>query len=433
MTSRALVIFARDPKPGQVKTRLAKHLGPQAACDLYEKLLRYTLGIAYDFQKRRPKTHVCVALTPSDRRDSFRSRFDLPWPVLAQEGHHLGQRMAQAFQSLFRQGHEAVLLIGSDLANITVKDLEDAFMLLEHRKTVLGPAEDGGFYAVGLRRPCPEAFSSPQWGTPDVFQRTLNILQRQGLTPALLPIRHDVDRMEDLPRVLHNHVLTHSVSAVVPTVIDSERLQPWIQRIRKLLWPGDELCVVLGCAQPGPPLKCLRDGVLWLNSPLGRGRQLNLGARHTQGDVLWFLHDDCHPSFTAAYQVRKILLNPKFSLGCFRLAFDPTNRSLRAIAAWANWRTLLFRLPYGDQGFFCRRKTFEAVGGFAQPFLMEDVDFARACRRHGPLLLLRDVLHTSSRRYLRQGILKTSMKNHLTFYGHLVGLSNAFLYGKYYK
>lgn len=71
MSLRVLVIFACDPNPGQVKTCLAKHLGHQAACDLYEKLLRFTLGIAYDFQKRRPKTHVNVGLIPSDCRDSL--------------------------------------------------------------------------------------------------------------------------------------------------------------------------------------------------------------------------------------------------------------------------------------------------------------------------------------------------------------------------
>lgn len=434
MPSRALIIFARDPKPSHVKTRLSQHLGPRAACDLYIKLLRYTLGIAYDFQRRWPKTDVYVAVTPAEAGESFRSRFALPWSVMAQEGDHLGRRMARAFQELFHRGYEAVLLIGSDVANITVKDLQDAFTLLEHRKAVLGPAEDGGFYAVGLRRPCPEAFSSPHWGTSQVFQRTLSLLQTHGLTPALLPMRHDVDRVEDLVRVLQNPFFRHSVSVVVPTLSEALTLQPWIQGLQGILWPGDDICVVRGLPHQTSSLSRHDEGgVLWLNAPLGRGRQLNWGARHTRGEILWFLHDDCAPGFTAAYQVRKILCDPECSLGCFRLAFFPTNRFLQAIATWANWRTRLFRLPYGDQGFFCRRPTFETLGGFVQPYLMEDVDFAKACRRRGSLLILDDVLTTSSRRYLRHGILKASWHNHVTFYGHVLGVSNIALFRKYYK
>jgi hypothetical protein len=432
MNRTALILFARHPEPGRVKTRLAKHMGDQAACDLYEKLLRLSLGVLGDFRRLAPRTDVFVAITPAESLSAFRDRFATPWTLTAQEGRHLGERMASAFLDLFRRGYDRVLLVGSDLPDLSAQGLQSAFRALDDADAVVGPAQDGGFYAVGLRRPCPKAFQDPQWGTPDVFERTLAALKAEGLSIRLLPVRRDVDRPEDLSALQRHWALSSNVSVIVPTLAPRRRLLPWIQHVQNLLWPGDDLCVVRGVlGEQAPPQRS--DGVLWLESPPGRGRQMNHGARSTSGNILWFLHDDCLPGPSAAYQVRKILRDFRFSLGCFRLGFSPTNRALDAIAAWANGRTRIFRLPYGDQGLFCRRDVFEAAGGFARPFLMEDVDFVRACRRHGRLLLLPETLFTSPRRYLDGGILRTSLNNHLTLFAHFLGLSNATLYRRYYR
>ncbi|SHF46075.1 hypothetical protein SAMN02745206_02025 [Desulfacinum infernum DSM 9756] len=432
MNRNALILFARNPEPGRVKTRLAKHIGDRAACNLYERLLRFALGLIEDFRTTAPRTDVFAAVTPAESVPTFRDRFSIPWAVFPQEGDHLGERMALAFRKLFLRGYDRVLLLGSDLADVNAQDLQGAFRALDGAEAVLGPAEDGGFYAVGLRRPCPAAFQDPQWGTSDVLERTLKALKSEGLATRLLPARRDVDRPEDLSALRRHWAFSSTVSVVVPTLAPRHQLMPWIQGLRKILWPGDELCVVRGVSgAQAPPRRS--DGVLWLESPPGRGRQLNHGARTTSGNILWFLHDDCLPGPSAAYQVRKIMLDVRFSLGCFRLGFSPTNRALDAIAAWANGRTRIFRLPYGDQGLFCRRDVFDAVGGFARPFLMEDVDFARACRSHGRLLFLPETIFTSPRRYLDRGILRASISNHLTLFAHFLGLSNATLYQRYYK
>ncbi|SMC26996.1 hypothetical protein SAMN02746041_02836 [Desulfacinum hydrothermale DSM 13146] len=431
MNRNALILFARHPAPGHVKTRLAKVVGSRAACDLYERLLRFNLGVLADFQRHWPETHIHVEVTPAERVPAFRKRFRLPWPVFAQEGEHLGRRMAHAFDRLFRRGYSRVLLMGSDLWDVNPKDLQGAFRALDQAQAVLGPAQDGGFYAVGLRRPCPKAFETPHWGTSDVLQRTWDTLRAEGLATSLLNVRHDVDRQEDLSALQRHWALASTVSVIVPTLAPRDKLLPWIQHLANTLWPGDQLYVVRGVSGTQAPPHA-SDGMVWLESPPGRGLQMNHGARSATGDILWFLHDDCLPSPWAAYHVRKIVRDRRFSLGCFRLGFSPTNRALDAIAAWANLRTRCLGLPYGDQGLFCRKSTFHAVGGFAQPYLMEDVDFVKACRRHGRLLFLHETMHTSPRRYLEQGILRSSLRNHMTLFAHLLGRSNAVLYQRYY-
>ncbi|MEJ5364022.1 MAG: TIGR04282 family arsenosugar biosynthesis glycosyltransferase [Desulfosoma sp.] len=433
MDRKALIVFARHPEPGKVKTRLVPDLGAQAACDLYEKLLRYTLGVVHDFCRLCPDTAVFVAVSAEEHLEAFRRRFGVPWPVVAQKGEHLGRRMAEAFQELFHRGYGTVVLVGSDLCDLSAKDLRNAFQSLHYRDAVLGPARDGGFYAIGLRRPCPPIFTSPSWGTADVFERTRTSLERLGLPPALLPVRTDIDRPDDLSCLDRHWAFSNPVSVIVPTTAPRAALRPWLQTLQGILWPQDTLCVVHGSSSPPLSENKRANGLVWVESALGRGLQMNAGVRVSPGRILWFLHDDCLPNFAAAYQVRTIARDERFALGCFRLAFSPTNRALNAIAAWANLRTRLFRLPYGDQGMFCRRDTFDAVGGFRRPYLMEDVDFVRSCRPLGRLLVVPDALPTSPRRYLAGGLLKTSLRNHATLFAHFLGVSNAVLYRRYYE
>ncbi len=283
MDRQALIVFARHPEPGKVKTRLARELGAEAACDLYEKLLRYTLGVVHDFQRRSPETAVFVAVTPTERREAFRRRFGLPWPIVPQAGEHLGRRMAAAFQELFHQGYARVVLVGSDVCDLTPEDLQQAFHSLERRNAVLGPARDGGFYAIGLRPPCPRIFDTPSWGTADVFHQTRSSMERLGLSPSLLPLRTDLDRPEDL-RFLDRHwAFSNPVSVVVPTTAPLPALRPWLETIQRLLWPGDTLCVAHGSPAPTTADPVREDVLLWVESPLGRGLQMNAGARWSPG------------------------------------------------------------------------------------------------------------------------------------------------------
>jgi GT2 family glycosyltransferase len=168
----------------------------------------------------------------------------------------------------------------------------------------------------------------------------------------------------------------------------------------------------------------------------GRGIQQNAGAILSRGTILFFLHDDTVPPLEFPYLIRKACRDYQASVGCFKLRFLPLNRALGLIAAWANLRTAVFKLPYGDQGLFCRREVFERVGGFGRSYLMEDVDLVGKFRKmgqgRGAISILPAPVYSSSDRYLRKGILKASFLNHLTFLLAALGRDERILYRKYY-
>lgn len=436
---KALALFARIPRPGSVKTRLAKAVGPQEATAIYTRLLRRTLGIAAEFKHRFPRVEVFVffAAEPPDDPEPARL-FPGPWEFLPQEeGPHLGRRMGEAMDRLMDRGFKEVVLVGTDLADLEVRDLGEAFESLADGSAVLGPALDGGFYLIGLSRPCPAVFDPPEWGTEDVCRRTEGLLGAAGFAVRRLTTRRDVDRPEDLPYLTCRPDLQSHLSVVIPTLKPASALQPLLESLAIGIWPGDEIVVVSptdgqSSSFPSEPFQ-VWEKTRCISAPRGRGLQLHAGATAARGDLLFFLHDDCRPPPNFAHFVRKIASRIEYSLGCFQLAFDPSSQALDCIAQWANLRTRWLKLPYGDQGLFCRRETYLKAGGFRLPYLMEDVDFVRRCGRLGKLLIVPETIVTAPDRYLRKGVLRAALQNHLTMLLFHWGASNEGLYRFYYR
>ncbi len=150
------------------------------------------------------------------------------------------------------------------------------------------------------------------------------------------------------------------------------------------------------------------------------------------GDLFFFLHDDTFPPAGFPYLIRKACAQADVALGCFRLAFRPDNRLVDLIARWANVRTAVFKLPYGDQGLFCRRDVFEGAGGFRLNYIMEDVDLVKRCRKLGKLAMVPSSVHTSPERYLRKGTLMASLQNHAIMLLFSLGVDERVLYDIYY-
>lgn len=137
-----------------------------------------------------------------------------------------------------------------------------------------------------------------------------------------------------------------------------------------------------------------------ITHPRGRGGQLHAGASHACGDILWFVHADSllHPQSLHAIK------DSGAEFGCFTLAFTPTDWALKLLAWGSNKRVDLKHLPFGDQGMFCSRGCYEALGGFQNLALMEDYDLSMRARRHGyQARRLSLPITTSSRRFLRNG------------------------------
>lgn len=152
--------------------------------------------------------------------------------------------------------------------------------------------------------------------------------------------------------------------------------------------------------------------VVRIASDAGRARQMNVGAAQARGDVLLFLHADTRLPINADTLIFQTLRNPRLAGGAFRLVIDSSRPSLRLIAAMANWRSRLTRVPYGDQAIFLRRAAFEELGGYAAIPLMEDLDLMRRVRRKGwPVVLLSEAARTSARRWEQEGVWRCTLRN----------------------
>ncbi len=186
----ALAVMARYPRAGDVKTRLAKVLGEQGACDLYAAFLR-----DLESRFRRGSRQLVWCYTPADA--DFASLFVEPGLYLSQSGNELGARMRNVFATLHKQGFVRVVMIGADVPHIESTLLDEADEKLADHDVVLGPSRDGGYYLIAMKEPH-DVFSGIEMSTPHVLTATLARCAALGLRAALLPPSFDIDEIEDL-------------------------------------------------------------------------------------------------------------------------------------------------------------------------------------------------------------------------------------------
>jgi rSAM/selenodomain-associated transferase 2 len=158
-------------------------------------------------------------------------------------------------------------------------------------------------------------------------------------------------------------------------------------------------------------------------APPGRASQQNAGARAAQGSTLLFLHADTKLPKGFAAQVSNALAQPGIVAGAFRFAIDATGRRFRFLEHCANWRAAWLGLPYGDQALFLPAARFQAMGGFKEIALLEDVDLVRRLRKMGRIALLASPACTSARRWQRLGLVRTTVMNQMILLGFFCRLS----------
>jgi rSAM/selenodomain-associated transferase 1 len=190
-----LLVFARVPALGQVKTRLAAGVGHAEALAIYHELLGITRAAIADagFPATVWLAGTAVQMPSAEEKGDWANL-----TVRCQQAGDLGQRMTAAFAAAFAAGATKVAIIGTDCPGLRAAHLAEAFSLLNEHEVVLGPATDGGYYLLGLRQPLPELFQNKAWSTASVLADTLADAQRLGKRVALLPELHDVDTAEDL-------------------------------------------------------------------------------------------------------------------------------------------------------------------------------------------------------------------------------------------
>jgi len=193
--STALIIFAKAPIPGEVKTRLCPPLDPDEAASLHGTLVLD----AIERTKGVQGVTLYVAGTPDLAHPFFKvmeGRYGAK--LLLQRGPDLGSRMKWAMQDAFEQGAQEVLLTGTDLPTLPRVHLVEALTLVKHHDVVLGPTADGGYYLIGLRKMVPALFDGIMWSTVSVFAETKKKIAQAGLSLGLLPECRDLDTLEDL-------------------------------------------------------------------------------------------------------------------------------------------------------------------------------------------------------------------------------------------
>ena len=190
--------MARWPAPGRCKRRLAQELGAARAAQIQARLIVHTLAAAREARQGHGLELVLAV-------EGLGSRAARRWgqahgadrTVLQGRGA-LGLRMQRQFQRAAREGASQMVLIGSDLPQLEASDLSAAFTVLGQRRGVLGPALDGGYWLIGLRRPEPELLAGIDWGSALVLEQTVAAMARRGLEPELLSRRGDLDWARDL-------------------------------------------------------------------------------------------------------------------------------------------------------------------------------------------------------------------------------------------
>jgi len=213
---------------------------------------------------------------------------------------------------------------------------------------------------------------------------------------------------------------TSAISVIIPARNEAAHLPLTLTAV--LREPVREVLVVDGGSSDTTASLAAERGCRVLSSPPGRGNQLNLGAAKARGELLFFLHADTLPPAGFAGMITAILAEPDVLLGAFPLRIDGKGVGLRIVEAGANLRAHLFKLPYGDQGLFLRRDDFFRLGGFPEIPIMEDVSLVRRVRRHGQIVLAREPVVTSPRRWRRLGLLRTTCLNQLFLLGFLLGI-----------
>ena len=187
----ALIIFLKYPELGRSKTRLAKDLGNENALKVYIKLLEHTKLISKQLKIDKYLFYDKVTANKMPWGDDI-------YQTAYQIESDLGGRMQNAFEQLFLKGYERLVIIGSDCYELTQDVIEQAFELLNTSDAVIGPAKDGGYYLLGLRKLIPQLFADVAWSTDEVFLSTVKTLENLNLTYSTTPILSDIDTIEDL-------------------------------------------------------------------------------------------------------------------------------------------------------------------------------------------------------------------------------------------
>lgn len=196
METKALLIFTRNPELGKVKTRLAKSIGDAPALQVYKDLLQHTMEQTQNLDCDKYVFYDATII----ENDIWNPKY---YHKKVQAQGDLGDKMQAAFEMLFDLGYQKCIIIGSDLFDLKSEIINKGFACLAAKEVVLGPAEDGGYYLLGLKQKNKLIFKNKEWGSSSVLEATLKDLEKNQV--HLLETLNDIDTIEDLEK--SNYIL----------------------------------------------------------------------------------------------------------------------------------------------------------------------------------------------------------------------------------
>ena len=219
-----LIVFAKNPIPNQVKTRLIPALSPEQAAALYTAFLT-------DWCETLAKLHGVdrvIAYTPPEAQPDLQALLGDDVIYIPQVGTDLGERLTSATHWAAEQGYTKVLLVGSDSPTLPISYISEALTLLDSADTVIGPSTDGGYYLIGfstetLATTVPHVFKEIAWSTADVFHQTVARIREAEVTLTLLPPWYDIDTPKDLA-FLQAHIAAMRLASDTAQAVSTESL-----------------------------------------------------------------------------------------------------------------------------------------------------------------------------------------------------------------
>ena len=223
-------------------------------------------------------------------------------------------------------------------------------------------------------------------------------------------------------------------SVIIPVLNEQQNINSVIEHVKNQAASSQCEIIVVDGDSDGSTIKAIQaDSATSVTAQKGRAWQLNAGAEIAKGQILLFLHADTKLPPNAFDKISEVMANPKYVAGAFDIGVDSDRFSIKLIAARSRIRSHVTRVPYGDQAIFIRKKYFDKIGRFKEIPLLEDVDLMVRIRKKGDKIrILRNQVSTSARRWEREGVLYTTLRNLVVVTLYRFGVSPEKL-AKYYK
>jgi len=416
-----VLLFVKTPRAGFAQAPLAAELGEERAADIYRAMIERHL------REIPPSWQVEIHFTPTEAETEICAWLGASRHYHPQADGDLGRRLRKASGAAFARGATNVIALTGECPELDRATFHEAAARLARADLVLGPTTNGGYHLLALRRPAPELFDNIPWSSDQVLATTLARAKLFGLSRELLTPKDDIHNAKAyrayLSRVARN-TSSDSLTIVVPTFNEAEHLRATLHAAQQSL-PGARIIVVDAQSTDRTREIAAQHGAHVLVTRRGRGRQCRAGAAIADSDWLLFLHADTRLPPEAGTLFSRFTVETDAQVATFRLRFDSPSFFLRICGWFTRFDSVFTR--FGEQGILIRREFYDALGGFPDWRLFDDVALFQRARAATRIHSLPAHVLTSARRYNQRGPLAQQWLNARLLIRYLLGTPPAVL------